>query len=948
MRRPAVLLIAFLALSIAMPALAKLFLEAQWFSHVQFGGVFFQVLRYQAGIALGVGVISGLVLYVSIESARRNCRHLPHLWLRGWRQEPPLSVSARINALALPGAMLGGLLLGIGQTARWQELALFIHAQPFGQHDPVFGRDIGFFAFSMPLLEALRAYVLALLALTLVATLAVYGLRGAVSFGETGLHVDRAARRHLLFLLAAGFAGMAFDSWLQMLSVVFDDGGQTVSGGYADIMGRLPAWRILIAVSCACAVAAVVSALGHGPGFLPAIALAAFFLVRLGGVEAYPMVLQRLLVAPNEASKEAPYIQRNILATRRAFALDKVTQRALSTDTHLTADDIAKHRDTIDNVRLWDHEPLLDTFAQIQEIRTYYEFNSVDNDRYRVNGKIRQTMLSVRELSAESLPNRTWINEHFTFTHGYGLTLGPVNRATAEGLPELFIRDIPPVATEGFRVSQPAIYYGELTANEVFVRTKNREFDYPSGANNVYTEYDGKGGVSAAPWLTRLALALRYGSLKVLLSEDLKQDSRVLMHRVITERAQRLAPFLAFDKDPYLVVRDDGSLAWIYDAYTHFSRYPYAERLQAPFRGSNYLRNSVKITIDAYDGSVQFYVAESKDPLLRAWQSVFPRMFRPLDSMPEDLRRHLRYPEDLFRVQAQLYTVYHMESAEQVYNREDQWEIPAVRRGESDVPLEPYYTVMTLPGESDPEFILMLPFSPKRKDNLAAWMVARMDEPHRGSLRVYRFPKDRLVFGPSQVMNRIQQNPEISRQVSLWDQRGSEAVFGTLLVIPVEESLLYVCPLYLRSSGGRIPELKRVVVAYENRIAMEPRLDEALTEIFGSIDGLAGDKDQPKSRSSSKSARRPSQDRTAGSEPGEPARTTATVDVPVVAQPAPDAGASALAKHAQSLYGAALRAQQERRWAAYGVYIEELGKTLKRLNRASADDASAASGGVQP
>ncbi|MGH8623133.1 MAG: UPF0182 family protein, partial [Burkholderiales bacterium] len=560
------------------------------------------------------------------------------------------------------------------------------------------------------------------------------------------------------------------------------------------------------------------------------LAVALYVGVSVLGLGLYPALVQRLFVAPNELTKERPQLARHITATRLAWGLDAVVTRDLTGEAGLTAADIRSNRPTIENVRLWDRDPLLQTFGQLQEIRTYYDFVSVDDDRYRIDGQYRQVLLSARELNPASLPTRTFINERLTFTHGMGLTLGPVNQVTEEGLPVLFIKDVPPVSSVSLRVTRPEIYFGELTDSWLFVRTGQREFDYPSGDENIFTTYEGTGGVRVGGLARRLVLAAYFRSLKVLLSSDITSDSRALYIRSIRQRARTALPFLLLDSDPYVVVDDAGRLRWILDAYTATSRYPYAQRLA---NGVNYMRNSVKVVIDAYDGSVTAYLADAGDPLARTLGRAFPGIIQPLASMPADLRAHLRYPEDLFRVQTDLYATYHMAEPEIFYHREDQWQKPVLAR-RTDAP-DPFlrHMVMRLPEERAAEFIFMVPFTPRGKDNLAAWMVARNDGEQYGQLLVYRFPKQSLVFGPAQVANRINQDTEIARQISLWDQRGSEVIRGNLLVIPIEESLIYVQPLYLRAEGGRIPELKRVIVAYQNRVVMEETLEEGLARLFG-------------------------------------------------------------------------------------------------------------------
>jgi uncharacterized protein len=630
-------------------------------------------------------------------------------------------------------------------------------------------------------------------------------------------------------------------------------------------------------------------------------AAGAYLGVAILGRTLVPGIIQKFVVAPTELTRETPYLRYHIAATRRAWGLDSVEIRDLRAEAGLTLADIRANAPTIENVRLWDREPLLQTYGQLQEIRTYYDFVSVDDDRYLIDGKYRQVLLSPRELNAASLPTRTFINEHLTFTHGMGITLAPVNQVTPEGLPVLFIKDLPPVSTVSLKVTRPQIYYGELANEYVFVKTRQREFDYPAGDANVYAEYRGTGGVALDNLFRRLLLAFRFGSTKVLFSGDITAESRALYHRHIVDRARTALPFLRFDGDPYMVLAEDGTLKWILDAYTATSRYPYAQRLRD---GTSYMRNSVKVVIDAYDGSVTAYVSDPADPLVRTWGRIFPGIFVPLDRMPADLKAHIRYPEDLYSVQTTLFGTYHMEAPEDFYHREDQWQIPTVTREEGPTPFR-RHIVMRLPEESRAEFVYMVPFTPRGKDNLAAWMVARNDGDVYGRLRVYRLPRQRLVFGPQQVQNRINQNTEIARQVSLWDQRGSEVIRGELLVIPIEESLLYVQPLYLRAEGGRIPELKRVIVAYENRVVMTETLEGGLVQLFGGS-----------------SAPGPERPMVAATQPA---------TQPMAQPAASDSGLRALAAEARRRYDAALQAQREIDWARYGEEMRRLGELLERL-----------------
>jgi uncharacterized membrane protein (UPF0182 family) len=692
---------------------------------------------------------------------------------------------------------------------------------------------------------------------------------------------------------------LAFRAWLGIPATLTTQSGIIHGASFVDVYATIPTQWVLVAASLiGAALIAYQTTMTRRWPFLAAVGLYVGVAI-LGNL--YGFALQRLYVAPNEQVRELPFIEHSIEATRSAFALDRVEERSISGDATLTRADIANNAATLDNVPLWNEVPLLDTFGQIQEIRTYYDFVSVDNDRYVIDGKYRQIMLSARELNSESLPSATWINQRLTFTHGYGLTLGPVNEVTPEGLPVLFVKDLPlQSTTPDLKVTQPAIYFGERSNDHVYVKTATQEFDYPRGDANVFGTYSGKGGVEIGGVFRRLLLAVRFSSPDTFFSPNLNADSRVLMYRRIAERVNRIAPFLTYDPDPYLAI-SGGRLVWIQDAYTISRLYPYS----APSaRGINYIRNSVKITIDAYDGTIRFHLIDTQDPVAATIARVFPGLFEPLSAMPEDLRTRLRYPQGIFSLQAAMFATFHMTNPSTFYNREDQWDVPSLDQGRGEArPMQPYYTIMKLPGEKGAEYIQMLPYTPRQKDNLAAWMVARSDGDHYGKLAVFQFPKQTVIFGPRQIAARISQDQVIAPQITLWNQQGSEVIQGNLLVIPIEESLLYIRPLYLRAAGGRIPELKRVIVAYQNHIVMEETLNEALERLFPTTG----------------SAQRVITTRQSSPQPaGEPGSA------------APPSGSAAV--EAQRHYERAIEAQRAGDWARYGEEIRQLGEALKRLN----------------
>ena len=894
---PILFLAVFLGLFV-LPSFYGWITDWWWFREIGYEVVFTRELSTRVLLFLVGGGLTAGVLYLNLRAAQRGLVPDP-VMLRIGPTVPRLDVTAALRRLSLPVSLVLGLLAGLASTSAWDLVLRTIYRTPFGIADPVFGRDIGFYVFTLPGLSAGIGFLTTLTILSLLLLVPLYWLRGDVVLTPRGLRIEPTAGMHLAVLLAVLFLLTAVRLWMvEIPNLLYSTTGPLVGASYTDMHASLPALRVSAVLALAVAVAVLVGGFRQQLGLYGLLAIGGYIVVAVVGRGLLPLAMQNFIVAPTELTRESPYLRNHIVATRRAWGLDSVETRELSGGADLTLADIRANAPTIDNVRLWDRDPLLLTFGQLQEIRTYYDFVSVDDDRYWIDGKYRQVLLSPREMNVASLPTRTFINEHLTFTHGMGLTLGPVNQVTSEGLPVLFIKDLPPVSTVSLRVTRPQIYYGELANDYVFVHTRQREFDHPEGEANVYAEYGGTGGVRVGNLLRRLLLAARFGSSKILLSQDITNDSRVLYYRDIMDRARRALPFLNFDRDPYLVVATDGRLEWILDAYTSSDGYPYAEPLRD---GTTYMRNSVKLVIDAYDGSLKAYVSAPSDPLIRTWSRIFPGIFQPLDRMPADLREHLRYPDEIYRIQTTLYTTYHMDAPEDFYHREDQWQIPTVAESTGAVPFM-RHIVMRLPEEKQAEFIYMVPFTPRGKDNLAAWMVARNDGAEYGKLRVYRLSRQSLVYGPQQIENRINQDTEISRQISLWDQRGSKVIRGDLLVIPIEESLLYVQPIYLQAEGGRIPELKRVVVAYQNRVVMQETLEGSLTELFGG---------------SSRPRNQPAPEVAAGAAPS-------------------DSGVRALAAEARRHFEAAQQAQRELDWATYGEEMQRLGALLEQLGPAGA------------
>jgi uncharacterized membrane protein (UPF0182 family) len=913
------LVVTAVVLFFMLPSLIEFYTEWLWFGELGFQHVILRVWTTRSWLVLAAFIVIYAFLLANLVVAFRALTRRELVVVT--QQGPRVVVldPQRLRPVAQGVVALGALLLALYVGSQWDTWLFYWHSVRFGQPDPVLGYDVAFYLFALPVFDLLHTLALLTIIPTLIACVVLYVSSGAMGLSpRRGLFVTSRPQKHLSVLIALLLLTFAFGSWLEIPGLLTSPGNLLHGATYADVHARMPALWALVVVSVIGAGLAVYQA--FQPRFWPIVTAAVGYLVVSIAGAGYANIIQRFVVAPNEQVLETPFIANNIAATRDAFALANVEEREISGDAVLTRDDIDRNVITLRNVPLWDHEPLLDTFRQIQEIRTYYDFGSVDNDRYTLNGEYRQIMLSARELNSESLQNRTWINEHLTFTHGYGLTLGPVNHITPEGLPELFIKNLPPESNVDLKIDEPSLYFGELSNDYVIVRTRTKEFHYPKGDDNVYTTYAGSGGVNIGSFWRKLLFSVRFKSLKILLSNDITDESRILFHRRIDERVRTIAPFapyLDYDSDPYLAV-DHGRLFWVQDAYTTTDRYPYS----TPIGGVNYIRNSIKVVIDAYNGTTTLYRIDEKDPMAATLDRAFPGLLKPFKDMPEGLRTRLRYPRTIFAMQAQMFSTYHMRHPAVFYNKEDQWEVPAIHTQTQSQAMEPYYAVMRLPGAKKGEFIQMLPFTPRQKQNLSAWMVARSDGDAYGKLVVFQFPKQKVIFGPNQVSARINQDQVISPLITLWNQQGSAVIQGTLLVIPIEESVLYVRALYLRatsSSGGRsIPELKRVIVVYQNQIVMAETLEAAIDRIFP--------------RPGHPPAPEPTADLTTTTAPTTAAPTTSAQ--PVEASSATDL--NALASEARAHYDRAIQAQREGNWALYGEEIKKLGEVLQRMKNARA------------
>ncbi|HEY9623646.1 MAG TPA: UPF0182 family protein [Crinalium sp.] len=781
---------------------------------------------------------------------------------------PRLILSASAIALSL--------LMGWFVANHWIIILQALNPTSFHKADPLFRREISVYIFSLPLWELLELWLFGLSCYGFIATLLTYLLSGDSLSQGTFPGFSSAQRRHLYGVGSGLMSMVGLGYGLERYELLYSPRGVAFGASYTDVTAQLPIYTGLSLLALAIALYLLWHTVfwrSKSPNrrwIVPVLSL--FGLLAIAGVMV-PEVVQYLIVQPNELAQERPFIERAIASTRQAFGLEAIDITNFNPQGQLTEADIEANAQTIRNIRLWDQRPLLETNRQLQQIRPYYRFPDADIDRYTLQTEAparsplfppnrptadsptqsteqRQVLIAARELDYNAVPQeaQTWVNRHLIYTHGYGFTLSPVNTVGPGGLPEYFVKDITrgedrtlttssPAIRDSIPIGLPRIYYGEIANTYAVTRTLTQELDFPSGSDNAYNVYDGKGGIRIGPWWRRSLFAVYLRDWRLLFARSFLPDTKVLFRRNIKQRIQAIAPFLRYDSDPYLVtakVQSSGQngqnyLYWIVDAYTTSDRYPYSDWGR---EGINYIRNSVKVVIDAYHGSVDFYVADPSDPIITTWSRIFPGMFKPLAVMPAELRSHLRYPVDFFKLQSERLMTYHMTDPQVFYNREDQWQIPNEVYGDEARPVEPYYLITSLPTVPFEEFILLLPYTPRQRTNLIAWLAARSDGENYGKLLLYTFPKERLVYGPEQIEARINQDPVISQQISLWNRQGSRAIQGNLLVIPIEQSLLYVEPLYLEAAQNSLPTLVRVIVAYENRIVMAPTLEESLQAIF--------------------------------------------------------------------------------------------------------------------
>jgi uncharacterized membrane protein (UPF0182 family) len=877
-----------------------------WFGTLGYREVFDRIVSAQIAIFAGVWLVSFIAIaasgFAAIGPAARDRERLRVVRRPDEMTEVNLpellrAFSDRIpwRLLVLVGAALIAIVPANGEAGAWDVYLKAFHGMPFHVSDHSFGNDVGFYVFTLPLLEGFRDLFLVILFLAAAVGIGIQWMRGGLDFRESPPRISPAAAAHISVILGIFFIQRAFNYWLSRYGLLYHTNGVVYGMRYVDHVLWAPGLWVLVALSIVAAALCFANVSQHGVR-LPVIAFVMVFAPSLLLSFMEP-VIERLWVKPDELRIEKPYLEANIEMTRAAYKLDNVDVKPFAGKGTLTRASFDQDAATLNNIRLWDPRPLIDTYKQLQEIRLYYDFLDVDIDRYTINGQYTQVMLSPREMNVGLLPDnaQTWVNQHLKFTHGSGLVMSPVNKKDTEGLPVFYIKNIPAESSVGFKVENPAIYFGEEPDNYVVVNSATPEFDYPKGADNVFSFYKGEGGIPVSGLWRRMLFSYFFKDVNLLVTENIVDKSQIMIRRNIMNRLSYLAPFLRLDSDPYTVLLN-GKLVWIVDAYTISDRYPYSQDTD----GINYIRNSVKAVVDAYDGTTTLYVADAEDPVIQTWQNIFPGMFKPLSAMSAELRSHIRYPEDFFEVQAAIYRTYHMKDPQVFYNREDQWDVAKENYAGMTSAMQPYYIIMRLPGEAHEEYILMLPMVPKGRDNMISWMAARCDGSDYGHLFEYAFSKDSLFYGPYQIQARINQNPEISRQLSLWNQMGSKVILGNLIVIPVQDTLLYVEPLYIRAENGQLPELQRVIASYGDQVVMGDTLPETLASLFTGREGAA-----PPVVAEIKSQ-------------------TPPVPAGGIAPPAQTSSSGSAADH----YNRALKALSAGNWTEFGSEMQQLGQDL--------------------
>ena len=920
-----------------------------WFDELGYISVFLKKLTAELELGIPIFLILTALSYLYLQAIKKG------YYKRVEIKDKSFPSERTVNLVALGlSALFGAAVAIITVTRLWFEILQFANATDFGLKDPIFNLDIGFYIFRLSFAtyinQIILGVVVAFIGLTLIFYVLLMGMRKpqvfehkvnpasefsddeerftgnfTSGFGKAfdkavggkvkgfsnlgGSRVDSEnlknlfsiASRQLIILGVVFFLMVGTNFFLKQFTLLYSNTGVLYGAGFTDINITLWVYRILIALSVLAAIFFVIGIKQKSLKKTLAVPVI-MIIVAVAGTGTAALV-QNLVVAPDEISKEYKYLKNNIAYTQSAYDLQGIKTQTFAASNSLTKEDIVNNAGTFSNIRINDYEPTSKFYNQAQSIRTYYEFNDVDVDRYMINGEYTQTFLSAREIDESKIAGYPWLSKHLKYTHGYGITLSRVDKVTESGQPDLLIDSIPPVSdVEEIDITRPEIYFGENTSNYVITNTDEKEFDYPEGDSNVYCTYEGDAGIHLN-LLNRLLFAFQEHSLKLLVSNNIDSDSKILINRNIMDRVQKIAPFLEYDKDPYIVTVD-GKLYWMLDAYTYSSYYPYSEPYSSE-SSVNYIRNSVKVVIDAYNGDTDFYIVESDDPIAQTLKRIYPKLFKDLDQMPEELQKHMRYPNALFAIQAQIYTKYHMNNVEVFYQKEDMWAIAKEVYGMEETTMTPSYYIMKLPGEDDVEFINSIPYTPNSKNNMTGLLVARNDGEHYGEMILYQLPKSKITYGPRQIESQIDQETTISKEFSLWNSSGSSYTRGNMFVIPVEDSLIYVEPIYLEASNSSLPEVKRVIVYYNERIAYEPTLGEALDVMFGEGAG------KPLNVGGTGTG-------------GEPSGGTAELSV------------DELIVLANETYEKATAAQKSGDWAAYGEYLKQLERYLKKLMPADA------------
>lgn len=907
-----------------------------WFKDLGFSVIFIKTFLTKVGLGSLMGLLFFAIIYGNLWYARRIAPPSSPMGLERRLIEHLGSLARRGIGIAIfAGSVIVSFMVGLEAATHWEEWLLYSNASKFGINDPALGRDIGFYVFRLPFINYFYGWLFFALSVALIASAALHYADEAIEVFGNRLQFAPKVKAHLAVLVAALFFLKAWGYRLAMFALLNSQGNQFDGAGYTDAHARIPALWILLVVAIIAGIMVLVNVFRRGVG----LALAG--LVGLVGMSVlvgavYPALVEQFSVQPNEKDKESLFISRAIGATQQAYGLTRVAVKPFAANGTLSPQQIDANRATIQNIRLWDKGHLQLVYNQKQTLQNYYHFQDVDVDRYWLTdpatGKssYRQVWLAAREMNQSELPqgSQTWVNRHLQYTHGYGLVMSPVNEVNADGLPTYFVKDIPPVTTVELPLTQMSTYFGELTTDYVFVDTSAAEFNYPNAQQTAGSKYQGNGGVPVGNFLRRIAWAIRFQDVNLLLNENIRSSSRILFQRDVDFRLRQALPFIMFDSDPYLVT-SNGKLYWVRDGYTTTNLYPYSKQVIVNDRSMNYIRNSVKAVVDAYTGKIDAYIMTSPldDPIIKTYARVFPGVLKPISQMPDDLRSHIRYPEDLFRIQTELYARWHYpkNNPSAFYNNSDLWKIPAKAlltgsdSNSESTNMEPYYVIMKLPGETSEEFILMTPYvRAGKRENMVSWVCAKCDAPDYGTLVLFQFPEQINVNGPSQVVSLANQKPQISSQLTLWNQPGSGSSVGSgnMLVIPIESSLLYVMPVYLLSESSQIPEIKQVIVALGDNISMQPTLEQALSDVVGTSVGVAANTGAPSGAAVAPSAPAP---------PG--------------GKPAPSAAPSAelkqLITQASAQYNSALQAQKNGDWAEYGKQVKALKATLDQLKARS-------------